>query len=113
MEPLSAVYAQTIFGSLQEAVHSEERKGVTTTPTDRERNLQTRMRMSQVSRSTRGLIEYHCAKRQNHTHLPQLWGGKQTKYNTLRKLNALLQYGITPEGTGDMLGGLRKAPPQK
>jgi len=113
MEPLSAVYAQTIFSSLQEAVHSEERKGVATTPTDRERNLQTRMRMSQVSRSTRGLIEYHCAKRHNHAHLPQLWGGKQTKYNTLRKLNALLQYGITLEGTGSMLGGLRKTPPQK
>jgi len=112
MEPLSAVYAQTVFSSLQEAVHSEEGKGVAPTPTNRERNLETRMKMSQVSRSTRGLIEYHCASRQNYTHLPQLWGGRQTKYNTLRKLNALLQHRITLKGVGGMLGSLRKSTPE-
>eukprot|EP00854_Cymbomonas_tetramitiformis_P001388 gene1388-biopygen1238 len=68
--------------------------------------------MSQVSRSTRGLVEHHCTNRQNHTHLPQQWGGKQTKYNTLRKLNAMLQYEVTLEGTGTMLSSLRGAPPE-
>ncbi|KAK3250980.1 hypothetical protein CYMTET_39672 [Cymbomonas tetramitiformis] len=93
-------------------MHSEEGKGMVTTPLDSERNSETRMRMSQVSRSTRGLVEHHCTNRQNHTHLPQQWGGKQTKYNTLRKLNAMLQYEVTLEGTGTMLSSLRGAPPE-
>ncbi|KAK3243607.1 hypothetical protein CYMTET_46762 [Cymbomonas tetramitiformis] len=85
MELLPVVYAQTIFSSLQKAIHSEEGNRTVMTPHRRERNLKVRLHMSHVSRSTKGLVEYHSENRQNCENLPQLWGGKQTRYNTLRK----------------------------
>ncbi|KAK3253873.1 hypothetical protein CYMTET_36907 [Cymbomonas tetramitiformis] len=95
MMPLQAVYAQSVWSGLQEATQSEEDKGAIRGPTWRQMNLKSRLRMSHVSRSTRGLIEHNCAKRLDCEGLTKLWGGHQTKYNTLRKMNALLRYNIT------------------
>ncbi|KAK3252627.1 hypothetical protein CYMTET_38088 [Cymbomonas tetramitiformis] len=111
MMPLQAVYAQAIWSGIQEAAQSEEDKGAVRTPQWRYINLMTRMRMSHVSRSTLGLIEYHSGTRHNYENLPKLWGGHQIKFNTLRKLNALLRYNITVQGTGSLLEKTRTPPP--
>ncbi|KAK3252367.1 hypothetical protein CYMTET_38325 [Cymbomonas tetramitiformis] len=112
MVPLQAVYAQAIWSGLLEAMHSEEDRGAVRGPVWRQINLKSRLRMSHVSRSTRGLIEYHCTTRMNCTDLDKLWGGHQTKHNTLRKLNALLRYNITPQGTEGMLKQLQTPVPK-
>ncbi|KAK3239766.1 hypothetical protein CYMTET_50334 [Cymbomonas tetramitiformis] len=112
MVPLQAVYAQAIWSGLLEAMHSEEDRGAVRGPAWRQINLRSRLRMSHVSRSTRGLIEYHCTTRKNCTDLDKLWGGHQTKHNTLRKLNALLRYNITPQGTEGMLEQLQTPVPK-
>ncbi|KAK3280534.1 hypothetical protein CYMTET_11628 [Cymbomonas tetramitiformis] len=80
MVPLQAVYAQSIWSGLLEAMHSEEDRGAIRGPAWRQINLESRLRMSHVSRSTRGLVEYHCTARMNCTDLDKLWGG--TKRNT-------------------------------
>ncbi|KAK3246381.1 hypothetical protein CYMTET_44081 [Cymbomonas tetramitiformis] len=112
MVPLQAVYAQSIWSGLLEAMHSEEDRGAVRGPAWRQINLKSRLRMSHVSRSTRGLVEYHCTARMNCTDLDKLWGGHQTKHNTLRKLNALLRYNITPQGTEGMLRQLQTPAPK-
>ncbi|KAK3274381.1 hypothetical protein CYMTET_17430 [Cymbomonas tetramitiformis] len=112
MVPLQAVYAQSIWSGLLEAMHSEEDKGTVRGPAWRQINLKSRLRMSHVSRSTRGLVEYHSTTRRNCTDLDKLWGGHQTKHNTLRKLNALLRYNITPQGTEGMLRQLQTPIPK-
>eukprot|EP00854_Cymbomonas_tetramitiformis_P004941 gene4941-biopygen4893 len=112
MVPLQAVYAQSIWSGVLEAMHNEEDKGAVRGLAWRQINLMSRLRMSHVSRSTRGLVEHHSTTRMNCTDLDKLWGGHQTKYNTLRKLNALLRYNITPQGTEGMLQQLQTPMPK-
>ncbi|KAK3247699.1 hypothetical protein CYMTET_42808 [Cymbomonas tetramitiformis] len=108
LQPLQAVYAQEIYSGLAEAIQSEEDKGVQMGYGKRERNLQTRIRMSQVSRSTAGLLEQHFQCRGQSEERGKLRMGLQTQTNTLRKLNALNEYGIHVQGTGNHMPTLAK-----
>ncbi|KAK3264600.1 hypothetical protein CYMTET_26673 [Cymbomonas tetramitiformis] len=108
LQSLQAIYAQEVYTGLAGAVQSEEDKGAQMGYGKRERNLQTRQRMSQVSRSTAGLLEKHFEERGHSSTRSKLKMGLQTQTNTLRKMNALNEYGIHVKGVGSHMQELGK-----
>ncbi|KAK3289122.1 hypothetical protein CYMTET_3428 [Cymbomonas tetramitiformis] len=108
LQSLQAIYAQEVYSGLAGAVQSEEDKGVQMGYGKRERNLQTRQRMSQVSRSTAGLLEKHFEARGHNNNRGKLKMGLQTQTNTLRKMNALNEYGVHVKGVGSHMRELTK-----
>ncbi|KAK3289200.1 hypothetical protein CYMTET_3361 [Cymbomonas tetramitiformis] len=108
LQSLQAIYAQEVYTGLAGAVQSEEDKGAQMGYGKRERNLQTRQRMSQVSRSTAGLLEKHFEERGHSSTRSKLKMGLQTQTNTLRKMNALNEYGIRVKGVGNHMQELGK-----
>eukprot|EP00854_Cymbomonas_tetramitiformis_P007427 gene7427-biopygen7502 len=103
LQSLQATYAQEVYSGLADAVQSEEGKGVQMGYDKRERNLQTRQRMSQVSRSTAGLLERHFQQRGHSEKSEIMKMGLQTQTNTLKKMNALNGYGVHVQGVGNDL----------
>ncbi|KAK3236172.1 hypothetical protein CYMTET_53672 [Cymbomonas tetramitiformis] len=108
LQSLQAIYAQEVYSGLAEAVQSEEDKGVQMGYGKRERNLQNRQRMSQVSRSTAGLLEKHFGERGHYSNRGKLRMGLQTHTNTMRKMNALNEYGVHVKGVGTHMQELAK-----
>ncbi|KAK3236274.1 hypothetical protein CYMTET_53576 [Cymbomonas tetramitiformis] len=108
LQSLQAIYAQEVYSGLAEAVQSEEDKGVQMGYGKREKNLRTRQRMSQVSRSTAGLMEKHFGERGYCSNRGKLRMGLQTHTNTMRKMNALNEYGVHVKGVGAHMQELAK-----
>ncbi|KAK3285059.1 hypothetical protein CYMTET_7312 [Cymbomonas tetramitiformis] len=63
--------------------------------------------MSHLIKSTGALLEYHTRMRGYGKDKTKQQGGRQTRYNTLRKLNALQDYGVNLQGAAGHLRELR------